>query len=128
VAMLGLTAARTLFGDSSAALGQTVQINHVPFRVIGVMASYGQQQGNTAVIPLDTARRYIYGHGQGSTSRQLDQITAQATQQANVPVAMAEITHILDTATTSPIPSSVITRFNPWDRGCKISTRSSPSW
>jgi putative ABC transport system permease protein len=33
----------------------------------------------------------------GSTTHQLNQITAQATQQANVPAAMAEITSILDT-------------------------------
>jgi putative ABC transport system permease protein len=96
VAVLGPTAARTLFGRSHAALGQTVQINHVPFRVIGVMASYGQQLDNTAVMPLDTARRYVFGHGMGSASHQLHQITAQATQQANVPAAMSEITGILD--------------------------------
>jgi putative ABC transport system permease protein len=96
VAVLGPTAARTLFGQRSAALGQTVQINHVPFRVIGVMAGYGQQLDNTAVMPLDTARRYIFGHGMGSTTHQLHQITARATQQASVPAAMAEITDILD--------------------------------
>jgi putative ABC transport system permease protein len=97
VAILGPTVARTLFGQSSAAMDQTVQINHVPFRVIGVMASYGQQLDNTAVMPLGTARRYVFGYGQGSTTHQLHQITAQATQQANVPAAMAEITRILDT-------------------------------
>jgi putative ABC transport system permease protein len=97
VAILGPTVARTLFGQSSAALNQTVQIDHVPFRVIGVMASYGQQLDNTAVMPLNTARRYVFGYGMGSTTHQLNQITAQATQQANVPAAMAEITRILDT-------------------------------
>jgi putative ABC transport system permease protein len=96
VAVLGPAVARTLFGQSSAALGQTVQINHVPFRVIGVMASYGQQLDNTAVMPLETARRYVFGYGLGSTSHQLHQITAAATQQATVPAAMDEITHILD--------------------------------
>ena len=96
VAVLGPTVARTLFGQSSAALSQTVQIDHVPFRVIGVMASYGQQLDNTAVMPLNTARRYVFGYGMGSTTHQLNQITAQATQRANVPAAMAEITRILD--------------------------------
>jgi putative ABC transport system permease protein len=96
VAVLGPIVARTLFGQSSAALNQTVQISHEPFRVIGVMASYGQQLDNTAVVPLNTARRYVFGYGQGSTSHELHQITAEATQQANVPAAMAEITGILD--------------------------------
>jgi putative ABC transport system permease protein len=94
--VLGPAVARTLFGESSGAVDQTVQINHVPFRVVGVMASYGQQLDNTAVMPLNTARRYVFGYGEGSTSHELHQITAEATQQANVPAAMAEITSILD--------------------------------
>jgi putative ABC transport system permease protein len=94
VAVVGPTVAKTLFGDPAAALNQTVQINHVPFRVIGVMASYGQQEDNTAVVPLRTARRYIVGMATGDT---LNAIIVQATQQAAVPTAMAQMTRILDT-------------------------------
>jgi putative ABC transport system permease protein len=96
VVVLGPTVARTLFDDPAAALDQTVQIGHEPFRVTGVMASYGQQLDNTAVMPLSTARRYVFGYGTGSTSDQLDQIVVQAPQQTDVPAAMAEITRILD--------------------------------
>lgn len=92
VTVVGPTVARTLFGDSVAALNQPVQINHVPFRVIGVMASYGQQEDNTAVVPLGTARRYIVG-----TGNTLNAIIVQATQRAAVPAAMAQVTRILDT-------------------------------
>jgi putative ABC transport system permease protein len=63
----------------------------VPFRVIGVLASYGEQEDNTAVVPLGTARRYIVG-----TGNTLNGITAQATQQAAVPAAMTQLTRILD--------------------------------
>lgn len=93
VTVVGPTVARTLFGDPAAAPDQTVQINHVPFRVIGVMASYGQQEDNTAVVPLSTARRYIVGMGAGNT---LNVITVQATQQAAVPAAMDQMARILD--------------------------------
>jgi putative ABC transport system permease protein len=93
VTVVGPTVAKTVFGDPTSALDQTVQINHVPFRVIGVMASYGQQEDNTAVVPLTTARRYIVGLGTGNT---LNAITVQATQQAAVPAAMAQVTRILD--------------------------------
>jgi putative ABC transport system permease protein len=96
VVVLGPTVARTLFGDPAAALNQTVQIGYETFRVTGVMASYGQQLDNTAVMPLSTARRYVFGYGTGSTSNQLDQIVVQAPQQADVPAAIAEITRILD--------------------------------
>lgn len=93
VTVVGPTVASTLFGNPTAALNQTVQMNHVPFRIIGVMASYGQQEDNTAVVPLSTARRYIVGSGTGDT---LNVITVQATHQAAVPAAMAQITSILD--------------------------------
>jgi putative ABC transport system permease protein len=95
VAVVGPTVASTLFGDPTAALNQTVQINHVPFRIIGVMASYGRQLDNTAVVPLDTARKYIVGHGEG-TGNTLNAITVQAPQQAAVPAAIAEVARILD--------------------------------
>ncbi|HKS53371.1 MAG TPA: ABC transporter permease [Pseudonocardiaceae bacterium] len=96
VVVLGPTVAATLFGhDSAAALDQTVQINHAPFTVVGVMASYGQQLDNTAVMPLRTARRYVVGYGIGIGDK-LNQITVQAPQQSAVPAAMAEITQILD--------------------------------
>src|SRR5436305_848148 len=96
VVVLGPTVATTLFGhDTAAALDQTVQINHAPFKVIGVMQSYGQQLDNTAVMPLTTARRYVVGYGIGVGDK-LNQITVQAPQQAAVPAAMAEITRILD--------------------------------
>jgi putative ABC transport system permease protein len=95
VVVLGPTVATTLFGGSAAALDQTVQINHTPFQVIGVMQSYGQQLDKTAVMPLTTARRYILGPGIG-VGNILNQITVQAPQQAQVPAAEAQITSILD--------------------------------
>jgi putative ABC transport system permease protein len=95
VVVLGPTVVTTLFGGSAAALDQTVQINHTPFRVIGVMQSYGQQLDKTAVMPLTTARRYILGPGIG-VGNILNQITVQAPQQAQVPAAEAQITSILD--------------------------------
>jgi putative ABC transport system permease protein len=95
VAVVGPTIANTLFGGRAAALDQIVQISHVPFRVIGVMQSYGQQLDNTVVMPLNAARRYIVGPGIG-TGKELNQIVVQAPQQAAVPAAMGQITRILD--------------------------------
>ncbi|MGH9205816.1 MAG: ABC transporter permease, partial [Acidimicrobiales bacterium] len=61
-----------------------------------VMQSYGQQLDNTAVMPLTTARRYIFGFGSG-VGNTLNSITIQAPQQTDVPAAMTQITNILDT-------------------------------
>ncbi|MEO7193843.1 MAG: ABC transporter permease [Pseudonocardiaceae bacterium] len=96
VVVLGPSVATTLFGAPAAAVGQTVQINHTYFQVIGVMQSYGQQLDNTAVMPLTTARRYIFGYGKG-VGDTLNSITIQAPQQTDVPAAMTQITNILDT-------------------------------
>lgn len=96
VVVLGPTVATALFGNPTAALGQTVRISHESFRVVGVMHSYGQQLDNTAVMPLRTARRYVVGYGFGAAD-QLNQILVQAPQQAAVPAAQDEVTGILDT-------------------------------
>ncbi|MFZ0119866.1 MAG: ABC transporter permease [Pseudonocardiaceae bacterium] len=96
VVVLGPIVATTLFGHNAApAIGQTVWISNAPFRVIGVMQSYGAQLDNTAVMPLSTARKYIVGPGIG-VGNALKQVTVEATTQAQVPPAMAEVTSILD--------------------------------
>ncbi|MGH3673961.1 MAG: ABC transporter permease [Pseudonocardiaceae bacterium] len=97
VVVLGPSVARTLFGEPGAALGHSVEIDHRPFQVIGVMQSYGQQLDNAAVMPLNAARRYIIGYGSGSDAGDvLNQIIVQAPQQADVPAAMTQLTRILD--------------------------------
>ena len=90
VVVLGSTVASTLFGDAGAALGQTVRVNHQIFRVLGVMQSVGEPGDNDVVMPLDTARRYIFGGGD-----KLNQITVQATQASAVPAAVNEVVSIL---------------------------------
>lgn len=77
------------------------------------MASYGQQQDNTAVVPLETARRYLIGLGIGSTGDQVNQITVQATQQAKVPAAMAEINSIVIGLIAGGYPAYRAARLRP---------------
>lgn len=65
VALLGATVARELFPDGGA-LGRTIRINRVPFRMIGVMAEkgqtpFGQDQDDVMFVPLDTARQRLFG-------------------------------------------------------------------
>ena len=54
VCVIGTTVARQLFGDRTA-LGATITIRNVPFRVVGVLASrghtFGADQDDTVVIP-----------------------------------------------------------------------------
>ncbi|MGH3801564.1 MAG: ABC transporter permease, partial [Pseudonocardiaceae bacterium] len=91
VVVLGPSVAAYLFGDDPvSALNQTVRINRQTFRVIGVTQSFGEPNDSFAVMPLDTARRYIFGGGD-----KVNQIIVQATQAAAVPVVQDEMIRIL---------------------------------
>ena len=59
-AVLGRTAAKNLFGDADAALGQQIRIGTVYFNVIGLLETKGanfggQDQDDVVLVPLDTA-------------------------------------------------------------------------
>jgi putative ABC transport system permease protein len=91
VVVLGPSVASYLFGaDPAAALRHTVRINRQNFRVIGVMQSVGEPGDSVAAMPLNTARRYIFGGGD-----KVNQIIVQATQAAAVPAAENEVIRTL---------------------------------
>jgi putative ABC transport system permease protein len=91
VIVLGPSVATYLFGDDpAAALNQPVRINRQTFRVIGVMQSVGEPGDSVAIMPLDTARRYIFGGGD-----KINQIIVQAAQSAVVPAAQDEVIRVL---------------------------------
>jgi putative ABC transport system permease protein len=65
VVILGATAARELFGSASA-LGEQIRISNVPFNVIGLLSvkgqsGWGSDQDDTALVPITTARRRLFG-------------------------------------------------------------------
>ncbi len=91
VVVLGPSVASYLFGDDPAAsLSKTVRINRQTFRVIGVMQSVGEPGDSAAVMPLNTARRYIFGGGD-----KVNQIIVQATQANAVPAAEDSVIRVL---------------------------------
>jgi putative ABC transport system permease protein len=93
VVVLGTTTVDNLFGgDSAAALNSRVRINSQTFKVIGVMQSAGLPDDKDVVMPLDSARNYVFGHG-----NILNHATVQAASAAAVPAAEDEVNNILDT-------------------------------
>jgi putative ABC transport system permease protein len=63
--ILGATVARELFG-SAPVIGEQVRIMNVPFTVIGLLTTKGQSgwggdQDDTALVPVTTARRRLFG-------------------------------------------------------------------
>jgi putative ABC transport system permease protein len=92
VVVLGPTTVTNLFdGDPAAALRSTIQINRQTFKVIGVMLPVGLPADDEVVMPLSTARSYVFGHGDI-----VNAATVQAASVAAVPAAEEEVNNILD--------------------------------
>ena len=71
VAVLGPTARDDLFGEGAEAIGQTVKIKNLQFKVIGVTKSKGGSgfgsQDDMIFIPLTSAQRFLVGDTYVST-------------------------------------------------------------
>jgi len=85
VVVLGTTVVANLFGTSNP-LGQTIQINHIPFTVIGVMPPKGSNttggdEDDKMIVPLQTAMYRVYG------KKFVDWIDVAATSADDIPVA-----------------------------------------
>jgi len=98
VVILGATVARELFGSASP-VGEQIRIMNVPFTVIGVLTVKGQSvwgsdQDDTALVPINTARRRLFGAEQ-TIPDNLRQIMAQVASAEEIADAQAEIETIL---------------------------------
>ncbi len=65
VCLLGQTVVNNLFGDRNP-VGQTIRIKNVPFTVLGVLATKGQDvqgsdQDDTIIIPVTTSQKKLFG-------------------------------------------------------------------
>jgi macrolide transport system ATP-binding/permease protein len=99
VVVLGDTTATDLFGDSSLAVGKSVRINAVPFRVVGVLASKGTtgfgSQDDVGLVPLTTAQiRFSRNRVQGGQSS-VASINVQMADQKLQDQIVAEISDVL---------------------------------
>jgi putative ABC transport system permease protein len=70
VALVGQSVVQNLFGDSDP-IGQVIRIKKVPFTVIGILdrkgqSSWGQDQDDTILIPLSTAKKKVLGVSQAN--------------------------------------------------------------
>ena len=65
VAVLGPTTRDDLFGQDTTPIGETIRVNHVDFKVIGIAKSKGGtgfgNQDDMIFVPLSTAQRFLAG-------------------------------------------------------------------
>jgi putative ABC transport system permease protein len=98
VALVGLTVVGNLFGDSDP-LGQVIRIKNVPFTVIGTLerkgqTTFGQDQDDTVLIPLSTAKKKVLGASQAN-ARSVGSIAVKVREARAMPEAEQEIRGLL---------------------------------
>jgi len=98
VAILGTTVVKNLFADTDASpVGSRIRVGHVPFEVIGVLASKGTSldgsgdEDNQILVPVKTALRRVFNLDY------LDQIFVQAGSRELLSRAETEIAAVLRT-------------------------------
>jgi putative ABC transport system permease protein len=94
IAVIGPTARDDLFGENaSGVVGQTIKINKIEFKVIGITKSKGgtgfSNQDDMVFIPLMTAQRFLTGGDYVTT------ISVQAANEKSMTEMQSQITNLL---------------------------------
>jgi ABC-type antimicrobial peptide transport system permease subunit len=93
VAVLGPTAAQDLFGSSTNPIGQTIRINQMIFKVVGVTVAKGgsgfTSPDNDIFIPISTAEHYLAG------ATYVSQISVEADSAGDMTAVQTAITNLL---------------------------------
>jgi putative ABC transport system permease protein len=102
VAVLGSKVAERFYGADGYAVGTTIKIKNVPFKVIGVLKTKGGtggpggDQDETVLVPLSTAHQRLFPRYHNSRGQPLvTVIYVQVTAEERMGVAAAEISDLL---------------------------------
>ncbi len=98
VVLVGATVAERLFPGEDP-IGKVIRINKVPVQVVGVLVAkgqtpFGQDQDDTAFIPLTTAKKRVLG-GRWVKSNLVGQITVKVRDAQDVGEAEQEVATLL---------------------------------
>ena len=95
VAVLGQSVYDQLFPDGRQPIGETIRINNVNFRVIGLMEEKGgsgfNDQDDVVLIPLNTAQRRLFPARRADGEYRVDQILAQVVSDERQDAAIVEM-------------------------------------
>lgn len=98
VVVLGSTVATNLFGEIDP-IGESIKINRIPFRVIGVLKSKGgssfSNQDNVALVPLSTAYSALASRRTSRGEILIQSITVQVKNANDISQAKEEIKQLL---------------------------------
>lgn len=93
VAVLGPTTRDDLFGTGADAIGQSIKIKQIIFKVIGITTSKGgsgfNNQDDAIYVPISTAQHYLTG------ASYVSQVSVQADNAKDMSVIQQQITDLL---------------------------------
>jgi putative ABC transport system permease protein len=99
VVVLGANVASELFTDGEDPVGQTLRINNISFKVVGVLEAKGGSgmgnQDDQVLVPITTAMARL-SRTQTSTGASISQISVQVTSASQMDAAIQQITAILE--------------------------------
>jgi putative ABC transport system permease protein len=96
VAVLGQTVYENLFPDGGSPIGETIRINNVNFRVIGLMEEKGgsgfNDQDDVIFVPISTAQRRLFPARRPDGQLRVDFILAELFDETRQDAAITEMT------------------------------------
>jgi putative ABC transport system permease protein len=99
VAVLGATVAEELFEEYEYPIGQTIKLNDLPFKVIGVLEEKGGggfgDEDNVVMIPISTAQTRLFSAGTVRGDLIISVIFVQVVTQDQMDVVADRITEVL---------------------------------
>ncbi|HEC33546.1 MAG TPA: FtsX-like permease family protein [Chloroflexi bacterium] len=98
VAVLGQTVVDDLFPDNPYPIGETVRINGVPFRVVGVMEEKGgtfADQDDAVFVPLTTAQTRLFSARTASGEYSISLILVEAMSEDRMDAAAEQVRLVL---------------------------------
>jgi len=99
VAVLGATIAQDMFEENEYPIGQTIKLNDVPFKVVGVLEKKGGggfgSQDDIVMIPLSTAQTRLFSAGSVRGDLVVSDINVQVVSQDKMDAVADRITEVL---------------------------------
>jgi putative ABC transport system permease protein len=99
VAVIGKDVVKELFPDNPYPLDQTIKINDVPFRIIGILEEKGgssfSNEDESIIIPLTTAQTRLYPQRSKSGDYLVSAIIIQASSEERMDAASEQVAAIL---------------------------------
>ncbi len=94
VCVVGQTVVTNLFGEEADAVGKSIRVNKIPFKIVGVIEkkgqnAFGQDQDDVVIAPFSTVQKRMM------TVTYVNQILASAITEDKIDEANQEITQVL---------------------------------